>query len=72
MLKIKNVVKVEVFGIQNPVIEVLVQPSLMAQTGITTADIIRAFDKQNKVVDAGLLRMGIIAFVLKHVVVSLI
>ena len=53
LLKIKNVVKVEVFGIQNPVIEVLVQPSLMAQTGITTADIIRAFDKQNKVVDAG-------------------
>ena len=58
MLKIKNVVKVEVFGIQNPVIEVLVQPSLMAQTGITTADIIRAFDKQNKVVDAGAVENG--------------
>ena len=58
MLKIKNVAKVEVFGIQNPVIEVLVQPSLMAQTGITTADIIRAFDKQNKVVDAGAVENG--------------
>lgn len=58
LLKIKNVVKVEVFGIQNPVIEVLVQPSLMAQTGITTADIIRAFDKQNKVVDAGAVENG--------------
>ena len=58
LLKIKNVAKVEVFGIQNPVIEVLVQPSLMAQTGITTADIIRAFDKQNKVVDAGAVENG--------------
>lgn len=36
----------------------LVQPSLMAQTGITTADIIRAFDKQNKVVDAGAVENG--------------
>ncbi len=58
LLKIKNVAKVEVFGIQNPVIEVLIQPSLMAQTGITTADIIRAFDKQNKVVDAGAVENG--------------
>lgn len=53
LLKIKDVAKVEVFGIQNRSIEVTVQPSLMAQTGITTADISQAFEKQNKVVDAG-------------------
>lgn len=58
LLKIKDVAKVEIFGIQNPVIEVLLQPSLMVQTGITTADIARAFEKQNKVVDAGAVENG--------------
>ena len=36
----------------------LVQSSLMAQTGITTAEIIRAFDKPNKVVDVGAVENG--------------
>lgn len=59
LLKIKDVAKVEIFGVQTPVIEVLVQPSLMARTGITTADISRAFEKQNKVVDAGAVENGV-------------
>lgn len=53
LLKIRNVAKVELFGIQNRTIEVKMQPAIMAQSGITTNDIMYAFDKQNKVVDAG-------------------
>lgn len=58
LLKIKDVAKVELFGVQNPTIEVTILPALMAQTGITTADIAQAFDKQNKVVDAGAVENG--------------
>lgn len=58
LLKIKNVAKVELFGLQNPTIEVIILPALMAQSEITTADIARAFEKQNKVVDAGAIENG--------------
>ena len=51
---IKNeLLKVEIYGVQTPTIDVSVSPSVMAQSGITTSDIVRAFEAQNKVVDAG-------------------
>ena len=51
--KVKDVAKVEVYGIQPPTIDVTLSPSVMVQSGITTADISRAFESQNRVVDAG-------------------
>ncbi|MGL4293071.1 MAG: efflux RND transporter permease subunit [Bacteroidales bacterium] len=53
LLKVKDVAKVELYGTQVPTIDVEVMPSLMAATGITTHDIMQAFESQNKVVDAG-------------------
>ena len=53
LLKVKDVAKVEIYGVQTPTIDVSVSPSVMAQSGITTSDIARAFEAQNKVVDAG-------------------
>lgn len=52
-LKVKDVAKVELYGIQSPTIDITVSPSVMTQSGITTRDIAKAFDGQNKVVDAG-------------------
>lgn len=53
LLKVKDVAKVEIYGTQTPTIDVSVSPSIMARSGITTADIAHAFEGQNKVVDAG-------------------
>lgn len=53
LLKVKDVAKVEIYGVQTPTIDVFITPAVMAQSGITTADIARAFEAQNKVVDAG-------------------
>lgn len=53
LLKVKDVAKVEIYGVQIPTIDVVVSPSVMSRSGITTADIARAFEGQNKVVDAG-------------------
>lgn len=53
LLKVPDVAKVEIYGGQIPTIDIDVSPSLMASSGITTADIARAFQAQNKVVDAG-------------------
>lgn len=52
-LQVPDVAKVEIYGVQRPTIDVTVSPALMSQSGITTADIAAAFEKQNKVVDAG-------------------
>lgn len=52
-LKIKDVAKVEIYGVQTPTIDVTISPSVMSRSGITTADIATAFEKQNKVTDAG-------------------
>ncbi|MEG2573121.1 MAG: efflux RND transporter permease subunit, partial [Bacteroides sp.] len=52
-LKVKDVAKVELFGTQIPTIEIVVSPSVMSQSGISTRDISQAFEAQNKVVDAG-------------------
>lgn len=59
ILKIKDVAKVEIYGVQTPTIDVSVSPSVMARSGITKADIARAFEGQNKVVDAGGIESGI-------------
>ena len=53
LLKVKDVAKIEIYGVQTPTIDVLISPSVMAQSGVTTADIMRAFEAQNKMVDAG-------------------
>lgn len=53
LLKVKDVGRVEVYGVQTPAIEVSVSPAVMSRSGISTADIVRAFQAQNKVVDAG-------------------
>lgn len=53
ILSIKDVAKVEIYGLQTPTIDIIMSPSLMSQSGITTNDIKRAFDAQNSVVDAG-------------------
>lgn len=53
LLRVKDVAKVEIYGVQSPTIDVILNPSVMARSGITTTDISRAFDAQNRVVDAG-------------------
>lgn len=53
LLQVNDVSKVEIYGIQTPTIDIKVSPALMSVSGLTTADIATAFEKQNKVVDAG-------------------
>ena len=53
LLKVKDVARVEIYGVQTPTVDVTVSPSVMSRGGLTTADIARAFAAQNKVVDAG-------------------
>jgi len=53
LLKVNDVAKVSLYGIQRPTIEVIVSPALMTQSGLTTSDIARAFDSQNKIIDSG-------------------
>ena len=58
ILKVKDVAKVEIYGTQTPTIDISVSPSVTARSGITMADIARAFEAQNKVVDAGGIDVG--------------
>lgn len=53
LLKVQDVAKVEMYGVQQPTIDIVVSPSVMSQSGITTRDIAIAFESQNRVVDAG-------------------
>ncbi|MEG2491871.1 MAG: efflux RND transporter permease subunit [Alistipes sp.] len=53
LLTVPDVGKVELYGMQIPTIDVVLNPSIMSNTGISTQDIARAFEAQNKVVDAG-------------------
>lgn len=59
LLRVKDVAKVEIYGVQSPTIDVILNPSVMARSGITTTDISRAFDAQNRVVDAGGIDAGV-------------
>lgn len=53
LLKVPDVAKVEIYGIQTPTIDIRISPAVMSLSGITTRDIAQAFEAQNKVVDAG-------------------
>lgn len=53
ILEIENVAKVELYGIQNRTIDITIDPALLTGSGVTLADIASAFDRQNKIVDAG-------------------
>lgn len=59
LLKVKDVAKVEIYGVRTPTIDVLVSPSVMARSGITSADIARTFQAQSKMVDAGGIDAGV-------------
>ena len=59
LLKVKDVAKVEIYGVQPPTIDVILTPSVMARSGITPSDIYRAFEAQNRVVDAGGIDAGV-------------
>ena len=59
LLKTKDVAKIEIYGVQTPTIDIHISPSIMARSGITPADIARAFEAQNKVVDAGGIEAGL-------------
>ena len=53
LLAVPDVARVELYGVQNRTIEVEADPSLLAASGLTMADIAAAFDRQNCIVDAG-------------------
>lgn len=53
LLSVKDVAKVELYGIQGRTIEISVKPSFLSQSGITISDIATTFDRQNAIVDAG-------------------
>lgn len=53
LLAVPDVARVELYGVQNRTIEVEVDPSLLASSGLVMADIAAAFDRQNRIVDAG-------------------
>lgn len=53
LLVVKDVAKVELFGVQNRTIEVTVNPTVLSQSKVTMEGIATAFDRQNKIVDAG-------------------
>lgn len=53
LLAVPDVARVELYGMQNRTIEVEADPSLLAASGLTMADIAAAFDRQNRIVDAG-------------------
>lgn len=45
--------KNDLLGLQNRTIEVTVNPALLSRSGVTLADIASAFERQNRIVDAG-------------------
>ena len=53
LLAVPDVARVELYGVQNRTIEIEADPSLLAASGLTMADIAAAFDRQNRIVDAG-------------------
>lgn len=59
LLKVKDVAKVEIYGVRTPTIDIWVSPSVMACSGITSADIARTFREQSKMVDAGGINAGV-------------
>lgn len=58
LLTVKDVARVEIWGTQSPTVEVTVSPAILSQSGLTTADLVRTFAEQNRVVNAGALETG--------------
>lgn len=58
LLQVEDVARVEICGVQTPTIELEIEPSVMTRTGITQQELARAFEKQNKMVDAGSWKTG--------------
>jgi multidrug efflux pump subunit AcrB len=58
LLKVKDVKRVQLYGIQHRTIEIIINPSFMAQAGITSTEVAYAIKKQNKVVDGGALEVN--------------
>lgn len=58
ILAVKDVARVEIWGIQNPTVDVTVPPSVLAQSGLTSTDIAKTFAEQNRTVNAGGLETG--------------
>ncbi|MGL5683078.1 MAG: efflux RND transporter permease subunit [Marinifilaceae bacterium] len=53
LLRVKDVAKIELYGTQSPTIDITVEPTLLTSRGISIQSIAAAFEKQNKIVDAG-------------------
>lgn len=58
LLDVEDVAKVELFGVQNRAVDVIVDPTLLSGRGIMLQDIASAFEKQNSIVDAGAVETG--------------
>lgn len=55
LLNVKDVARIELFGVQTRTIDISIKPNLMTSCGVTINDIATAFDRQNRIVDAGAL-----------------
>ena len=53
LLNVKDVARIELFGVQTRTIDISIKPNLMTSCGVTINDIATAFDHQNRIVDAG-------------------
>lgn len=53
ILTLKDVAKVEIYGVQTPTIDVNINNSLMSRSGLTLEDIRGEFENQNRIVDGG-------------------
>lgn len=53
LLNVKDVARIELFGVQTRTIDISIKSNLMTSCGVTISDIATAFDRQNRIVDAG-------------------
>lgn len=53
LLSVKDVARIELFGVQTRTIDITVKPEVMTMCGVNMNDIAMAFDRQNRIVDAG-------------------
>ncbi len=53
ILQVKDVGKVDIYGAQQRTINIEIKPAVLASSGISVGEIASAFDRQNRVVDAG-------------------
>ena len=58
LLKVDDVARVELCGVQTPVVEICLSQGIMATAGITADDVRRTIDARNVMVDAGALEIG--------------